>query len=107
MSDLESLVRRLKTARDAHHLNAVKAPPGGTVTLSAYDLKAHGELLQEVINLMDVKPAAYSYSLARARFLDGSGYCEWGPPQIGFTEPCVPEGSMRGLTRLWALDGSA
>jgi hypothetical protein len=44
----------------------------------------------------------WSYELARGKTAHES-YCDWGPPQISFRKPSVPEGSIRNLTPLYAL----
>lgn len=46
---------------------------------------------------------AWSYELARVRYWEGgkpTGWGDWGPPQLSFTKPSVPEGSIRNLTAL-------
>lgn len=44
--------------------------------------------------------AAYSFELAKAKMFDGT-YYNWGPPQLSYTAPHVPEGSMRNLIPLY------
>jgi hypothetical protein len=46
-------------------------------------------------------PVAWTYELARAKLHEG-GYTDWGPTSVAFLKPCVPEGSIRNLTPLYA-----
>jgi hypothetical protein len=56
----------------------------------------------------DVERVAWQFELARC--IDHSTvpptYCDWGPPQLSFSEPHVPEGSVRNLTSLYTLPKS-
>lgn len=50
------------------------------------------------------EPIAWMFELAAAIKCDGysHSYCDWGPPQLSFTKPCVPEESIRNLVPLFA-----
>jgi hypothetical protein len=48
-------------------------------------------------------PYAWRFELARAILPDGATYHNWSVPQVSETKPCVPEGSIRNLTPLYAI----
>ena len=48
------------------------------------------------------EPVAYVFELARAINTTTREYCDWGKPQLSFSKPCVPPGSIRNLTALYA-----
>lgn len=56
----------------------------------------------EIAPIVTPKPeiVAWQYSIAKARYLDGSGYTDFGPLEISTTKPNVPEGSIRDLRPL-------
>lgn len=45
-------------------------------------------------------PAAWIFSLARAKLIDKDEYTDWGPVQVSLTKPAVPENSIRDLRAL-------
>ena len=52
---------------------------------------------------MSQEPVAWVFELARARRTNGE-YVNWGPPQLAFKKPEVPEGSIRNLRPLGHLE---
>lgn len=55
-----------------------------------------------------ISPTAYSFELARSKWRDDDpehkgAWDNWGPPQLSFTEPHVPDGSVRNLKPLYEL----
>lgn len=56
------------------------------------------------------EPVAWRYELATVRYWEGdkpTGWGCWSPPKLSLTKPCVPEGSIRNLTPLYADDPAA
>jgi hypothetical protein len=54
--------------------------------------------------MVDVKPVAWRFELARSRvWVDGrpAEWTDWSRPKVSLVEPCVPEGSIRNLTPLY------
>lgn len=47
---------------------------------------------------------AWVFELARAKNLETGEYTDWGKPQLSFSEPCVPDGSIRNLRALTYSD---
>ena len=60
---------------------------------------------------MGLKPEGYIFELATAVLTDKSvddpeRYTNWGKPQFSFTEPCVPEGSIRNLRAVYSAEAT-
>lgn len=51
-----------------------------------------------------IHPVAYRYELATVKV--GDTYTSFGPPQLGFAKPNVPEGAMRNLTPLYQVSAT-
>jgi hypothetical protein len=47
------------------------------------------------------EPVAWVFELAKYYNKDTREYSVWGEPQLSFTKPCVPEGSIRNLRALY------
>lgn len=51
-----------------------------------------------------MKPVAWVFELAKSIDPETGEYCNFGKPQLSFTEPYVPEGSIRNKRPLFAAD---
>lgn len=73
--------------------------------VAALDTYAEAVRVAERERLAEGATVAWSYELARAIYPDGQ-YTNWGPPRVSLDKPCVPEGSIRRLRRLVAVDAA-
>ena len=105
----QRLAHRLTMARDSYMKNAEGVDDRVLVRLYAADLRRHAELLSEAAAMIQErgKPVGYLFELARAKLLDGSGYCNFGPRDFSPAIPVVPEGAVRNVTPVYSLDDVA
>jgi hypothetical protein len=69
-----------------------------------YDLSACrlGWEAAKALSALGAEPVAWTFELARSIIPATKEYTNWGSAQLSFTEPNVPEGSVRNLRPLYA-----
>jgi hypothetical protein len=109
--DLEALAELAGRLRDTRSWLAAFDYPGVGTAMATCEASANA-----IDNLIDLargaaipskrgEPVAWSFELAQARNQQTGEWVHFGPPQLSFTKPNVPDDSIRNLTPLAPVAG--